>query len=180
MITEVLDNLAAILEYPTDDYKHHVGECIQRIKEERPDDDAALLRLVAFNAQIQDLSLAEIEELYTRTFDINPVSSLEVGWHLHGETYERGAFLVTMRDVLRRCNVEESSELPDHLTHVLLAVGRMSEEEAAEFVSHRLLKALNKMLEGFAEKENPYEHVLQSIKLLVSHSVSSPVGARHD
>ncbi|MBI5473951.1 MAG: molecular chaperone TorD family protein [Ignavibacteriae bacterium] len=179
-MTEVLDNIAALLRYPTDEYKQRIDASIRTIKTTCSDNDVPLARLLAFNEAMRDLSLADLEELYTRTFDINPVSSLEVGWHLHGETYERGAFLVTMREVLRRCQVEELTELPDHLTHVLPAVARMSEEEAEAFVSQQLLKALNKMLEGFIGKENPYEHVLVATKELLMHNVVSPVGASHD
>ena len=36
----------------------------------------------------------QIQELYTRTFDINPVCTLEIGWHIFGEDYARGALLV--------------------------------------------------------------------------------------
>lgn len=179
--TEILDSIAAILTYPSEDYKERVGLCTALIADaDILTSDAkvhAVTGMEEFERATKPLSIAELEELYTRTFDINPVSSLEVGWHLHGETYERGAFLVTMRDVLRRCNIEESSELPDHLTHVLMAVGRMSEEDAEEFVSRRLLKALDKMLEGFAGKENPYEHVLLTIKMVLSRYATLQVGA---
>jgi nitrate reductase delta subunit len=169
--TEILDSFASILTYPSEDYKERVARCTALIADSTFGSGDAKLRALTnmeeFKFATKELSIADLEEFYTRTFDINPVSSLEVGWHLHGETYERGAFLVTMRDVLRQCSIEESSELPDHLTHALLAVGRMSDEEAAEFVSTRLLKAMDKMLEGFSEKENPYEHVLQAIKILL-------------
>ena len=67
----------------------------------------------------EQLGSTELEELYTRTFDINPVCSLEVGWHLFGEDYNRGAFLVRMRGLLREHGIEEGAELPDHLESVL-------------------------------------------------------------
>lgn len=170
----MFDSLARVLSYPGEGYKTEVAQCRNLCAELRLDSDevrqTVLAGMDSFKNSINPLSAGGLEELYTRTFDINPVSSLDVGWHLHGETYERGAFLVQMRDLLRRCGIGESSELPDHLTHALLAVGRMEEEEAVEFISKRLLKALDKMIEGFAGKENPYEHVLTATRLLLTET----------
>jgi nitrate reductase delta subunit len=120
--------------------------------------------LEKFVTEISILSITDLEELYTRTFDINPIASLEIGWHLFGETYERGAFLVKMRGLLRQYHIEESSELPDHLTQCLMVVGRMPKAEADEFVSTYLRTSLDKILEGFQGKENPYEHLLLALK----------------
>jgi len=132
--------------------------------------------LELFKQSIEHLSLQEMEELYTRTFDINPVASLEIGWHLFGETYDRGAFLVKMREMLRQHNIEESSELPDHLTHCLLVFGRMSKNESAEFARQYLLPSLDKIIDGFQGKENPYEHLLLALKNLIEqeHQLDKP------
>jgi len=177
-MTAILDSFATILSYPKEEYLQHVERCRAELAESRlTEAPEALARFDKFRDAVRGCSIAELEELYTRTFDVNPVSSLDVGWHLHGETYERGKFLVAMRDLLRRCGVEESAELPDHLTHVLMAVGRMHEEEAEEFVGRRLLVALDTMLEGFAGKGNPNEHVLQAVRIVLSHYAIHDVGA---
>lgn len=117
-----------------------------------------------FFSGISSSSLTELEELYTRTFDINPIANLEIGWHLYGEQYERGEFLVMMRSVLREHAVEESSELPDHLTHILLALGRMKKEEADAFAMKYIAPSIGKIIEAFGEAENPYIHLLHAIK----------------
>ena len=173
-VREIFDSIARVLSYPGEEYMRNVAQCRNLCSASRFDSNevgrTVLAKLDSFKVAIDGLSVGELEELYTRTFDINPVSSLEVGWHLHGETYERGAFLVQMRDILRQCSIEESSELPDHLTHTLLVVGRMEKEEGSAFISSRLLKAIDKMLEGFAGKENPYELMLTVVKLLLTET----------
>ena len=174
--TKVFDAFATILSYPSDEYARQVVVCREALAAFPAAQPDILEHINAFASHINGLQKGELEELYTRTFDINPVSSPEVGWHLHGETYERGAFLVQMRDLLRRCNVEESAELPDHIASVLQAVGRMEEAEAGDFVASRMLKALNKMLEGFAEQANPYEHVLRALQLMLQRSATSHQG----
>ena len=173
-VREIFDSIARVLSYPGEEYMRNVAQCRNLCAASRFDSievgRTVLAKLDGFNTAISGLSAGGLEELYTHTFDINPVSSLEVGWHLYGETYERGAFLVQMRDLLRQCSIEESSELPDHLTHTLLAVGRMCEGEGSMFISSHLLKAIDKMLEGFAGKENPYEHMLTAVKLLLTET----------
>lgn len=174
--TEVFDSLAGILSYPAADYADRLRRCRGAVAALGPDQRESLQKIGKFVDIMKDSSTGEMEELYTRTFDINPVSSLEVGWHLHGETYERGAFLVTMRDLLRRCSIEESTELPDHLTHVLQAVGRMDPLEASEFIKKNVVKAVNTMLEGFLDQSNPYENILLAVKELLAFYATSHVG----
>ncbi len=110
------------------------------------------------------LGSPEFEELYTQTFDLNPVCSLEVGWHLFGEEYARGAFLVRMREELRKHGIPEATELPDHLTYALRLVERMAPADAGEFSARYLVPALDKMLAALEGKGNPYESVLREIR----------------
>lgn len=117
-----------------------------------------------FRKRIEHRSIEELEELYTRTFDINPIANLEIGWHLYGEQYERGEFLVMMRSLLREHSVEESSELPDHLTHILLALGRMKKEEADAFSSNYVIPSIEKITVVFNDTDNPYAYLLYALK----------------
>ena len=108
-----------------------------------------------------------VEELYTRTFDINAICSLEVGWHIYGEEYARGALLVRFRGELRRLGIPESPELPDHLTHVLRLIGRLRGEKADDLAGRYLLPALGKMLSGMQGKDSPYEVLLRTTQAII-------------
>jgi nitrate reductase delta subunit len=169
-VCALYDALAALLAYPEADYRRRVGACRQALGVGPAEARQLLDR---FAERIAPLSAEELEELYTRTFDLNPVCSLEVGWHLFGENYSRGEFLVTMRQELRRSALPESTELPDHLTHVLAAVARMEPGQADRFTVTYLLPALEKMLKGLAGKDSPYENVLEAIRCVLL----SPYGA---
>ncbi len=102
-----------------------------------------------------------MQELYIQTFEFNPACTLEIGWHLFGENYERGEFLVRMREQLRRHGIAETSELPDHLTHVLRLIGRMEHEEAARLAGESVLPALEKIR---LPEDSPYRPVLDGIR----------------
>jgi nitrate reductase assembly molybdenum cofactor insertion protein NarJ len=102
------------------------------------------------------------QELYVQTFEFNPACTLEIGWHLFGENYERGEFLANMRAELRRHGIAESTELPDHLTHLLLLVERMDYEDAAQLAGQSLLPALEKI--AAALQGNSYQAIIARIQ----------------
>lgn len=156
MASNFCDALAAVLTYPGDDYAARVTECVAAAPEAR----RAMLE--KFAAEVQPLSAEAQQELFTRTFDLNPLCSLELGWHLFGENYDRGLLMARMRQKMRWYGVEERGELPDHLTHALLLLARMEAERAGDFAVAILMPALQKMLDAFKEKRNPYEYVLQA------------------
>ena len=159
------DLLARLLDYPEEGgYAEAVSACMDAL-EDGYAEAAALLR--PLHDRVRAMSRGEVQELYTRTFDINAVCTLEIGWHIYGEDYARGALLVKLREQLRLLNVPESCELPDHLTHVLLLIGRMIGDEADELAARYLLPGLDKMLEGMAEGEHPYRALIQTVSKVV-------------
>jgi nitrate reductase molybdenum cofactor assembly chaperone len=158
---ERYDLLAGLLDYPEDGgYEGRFLHCAAALRGEYAD-EAELLRPLC--DLLAGMTLEQAQELYTRTFDINPVCTLEVGWHIYGEDYARGAFLVKMRQELRDKNLPESRELPDHLTHVLALLGRLAGEEADELVARYLVPAADKMLAGMSKNGSPYEAVLETV-----------------
>ena len=122
-----------------------------------------------------DRDPTDLEELFTRTFDINPVSSLETGWHLFGEDYNRGAFLVRMRGLLRQHGIEEGAELPDHLESVLRVLDVMDETEASALTREYILPALAKMRAPFTDASNPYGAVLAEVERFLRDAYGEPV-----
>jgi len=167
MQTEVriLELMGRLLTYPGADYADHLERCGASLQLGDAEADSLV---TGFASQIRSLPLERVQELYTHTFDLNPVCSLEIGWQLYGEEYARGRFLVVMREQLRRHGIPESRELPDHLSNVLSLLDRMAPEEARNFTETFLLPALNKMLTGFPDQNNPYRNVLLAIAKLLS------------
>jgi nitrate reductase delta subunit len=152
--------LANLFRYPDRDYVSDVERCIEALYSADPQ-AAGMLRETL--GQTRKISVGDLQALYTSTFDLDPVCSLEVGWHLFGENYERGEFLVKMRSELRRLGLPESTELPDHLTHALAAFSRMESDEAECFAAACLFPALDKMRTGMESKPNPFSGVLRAV-----------------
>lgn len=137
--------LADLLRYP------------ERRLERKPDDGP---EVGAFFDEIERVDPEGMEELYTRTFDLNPVATLELGWHLWGEQYERGRFLADLRALQEQLGVGMSTELPDHLTVVLETLDRMDDASALET---QIAPALEKIAKPLDEQGNPYRHLIRAV-----------------
>lgn len=168
---ENFDSLAALLRYPDESYTRSVEVCHRILLGEQPDIQGLFEN---FRRRASSLSTETLQEVFTQTFDLNPVCSLEVGWHLFGEQYERGKFLVRMRQQMRRFEIPETTELPDHLTHVLSVLGRMEPEEAEEFAGACVYPALDKMRAGLGEKDNLFEVVLKLVARVMESRYKRP------
>ena len=161
------DALAYFLEYPGPEAQPYRESMVRLLQKTDPE---MLSRLQPFLEGLEELSITDREELYTRTFDINPTCSLEVGWQIYGETYDRGGFLVKMNAELRKYDIPPTLELSDHLPQMLRLFGRATPKRARDLAVGFLGPGIEKMLNAFTEasKENPYYHLLSATKLAVT------------
>ncbi|MCH7910986.1 MAG: hypothetical protein IIB38_15400 [Candidatus Hydrogenedentes bacterium] len=153
------DALAELLKYPSETLSEGIDRCRECLADEAPEVAA---RINAFRENVADKSLPDIEEIYIRTFDLNPLCTLDTGWQLFGEEYNRGLYMVRIRQEMRRFHIPETSELPDHLTNVLRVLGRMNEEDAADFAVSCVVPAVKKLLKGL-KKDKLYRPLIQGI-----------------
>jgi len=125
---------------------------------------------------IAETELTDLQEKFTQTFDMSPTTCLDLGWHLYGEAYERGAFMVKIRELLRMQEIPESSELPDHLTHVLAALDGLNDADCAEFVKKYVQPALTKIMDGFKDSDNRFQFVIRYIDELFKENFGDNEG----
>ncbi len=152
------ESLVRLFEYPDESY---IAHCL----------DAALDE---FAAAMATLSTGEIQEQFTATFDWNPATALEIGWHLYGEQYARGEFLVRVREELRRHGIAESAELPDHLTHVLALLARMEDTKAEEFAREYVAPAVAKLVSVLEQKQTPFAILMRAVREALPVQVDVP------
>ena len=142
------DVLARLFEYPNESY-------VQRCREAGLDE---------FASEMEKLSPSEIQEQFIATFDWNPATALDLGWHLYGEQYARGEFLVRVREELRRYGIPESTELPDHLTHILPLLARMDSDDAAKFAGEFVAPAVAKLVSALDQKKTPFALLMHAVR----------------
>jgi len=153
--------LGTLLAYPAPGYPERAARAAEGLAERH---SPAAEALSAFARAVADRDDAGMEELYTRTFDLDPACALEVGWHLWGEDYERGRFLVAARGLLRRLGLPEEGELPDHLRVLLPAFDRLPEGEAGAWAVRYLIPSVTVMLRILERKQHPYRHLLAAVR----------------
>jgi len=169
------DTLSRLVRYPDDTFPAALEARTALIAEACPDAAEDLAAFVAFAVEHPP---EELEELYTRTFDNNAERALEVGWHVFGENYTRGAFMVRMRQLLKETGAEQTTELPDHLSHVLGIVARCDASYATELVEASVIPAVARVADELAKDSNPYEHVLRAtLAVLALHAPLPAAGA---
>ncbi|NOZ38773.1 MAG: nitrate reductase molybdenum cofactor assembly chaperone [Planctomycetes bacterium] len=163
-IERTLGTLTRLLSYPGEHFDQLVEMLYLIVQHELPE---AAKGISAFGQYLERCEENELEEAYTGTFDVNPACALEIGWHLFGEDYMRGQFLVRMRQELAKYEIPESGELPDHLTHVLPVVAFMPAEEARQFSHACVFPALHKMQVSLDKNNSPYRHLIRCLTLVL-------------
>ena len=162
---QLLDSLAGLYKYPSGDFAERVAVCRSLADQRSPGRGEAI---AALEERTRGMSRGEIEEMFTRTFEINPVCALEIGWHIYGEDYARGALLVRLRGELREHGIAEITELPDHLTHVFQLLGRLESSLADDLAGRYVLPALKKMIDAVKDSVCPYTGLLEMTRDVVA------------
>jgi nitrate reductase delta subunit len=142
-------------------------------------DGEAAAALAAFDAYVRGESVENLQEAFTQTFDLNPVCALEVGWQLFGEEYERGAFMVHMRQLLREHGVAERGELPDHLSSLLPLLARLEPDQVRAFAADALVPAVTKMLAAIEKSESPFRPLMEAVGRMLAGCVPTPLEVTH-
>ena len=101
----------------------------------------------------KDLSRAELDQiqvLFTRTFDIQAVTTLDAGYVLFGDDYKRGEILSNLNREHQKAGNNCGSEIADHLPNLLCLIPKLKDEELLrELVEEFIAPAVRKMVEEF-------------------------------
>ncbi len=142
---------ADLLEYPQSDLTESVRECEALISPGNPEAAALLDPLRSF---VADAPLGDIQELYTRTFDLDATYHPYVGHHLFGESYKRSAFMVGLKERYKAYDFVVEGELPDHLAVMLRYLSLCEDDvQVAEIVRDAMVPALERMVKKKADAD---------------------------
>ena len=198
----VMSSMAVLIDYPTPDLPAQaraVSDYLQSNSKIWQD------LLEGFALHVSLTPFTQVEETYTQAFDMNPSCTLEIGWHLFGETYKRGSFLANMRASLRANNVEEGTSLPDYLPNLLRLLPKLDPKDARGLVSDCILPSLAKIrskldhspglanrtgsegngpegaraTDGPSQNATPYDLLLESLDLMLQELAPLPAVSEH-
>lgn len=139
--------LADIYEYPMEGYSEKISAGQEFLEKAFPE-AANLLR--PFTDYMLTLPLRKQEELFIRSFDVQSVTTLDLGYVLFGDDYKRGELLVNLNREHREVQNDCGIELADHLSNVLRLLPKMQDSAIVEELARRIVApALRRMIPGF-------------------------------
>ena len=158
----IYENLADLLDYPVVAWQSRCDECRDLLSAES---QSSVSPFALFASETERLSLSDLQEVYTRTFDLSPVCALDIGYHLFGENYKRGVFLANLRETEAPFDLGQERQLPDYLPVLLRLLNKLDDKELrASLIGECLIPAIDKMLVALQEGENPFRHLIQTLR----------------
>ncbi len=155
--------LAVLLEYPDAGLPSALDTCVGTL-----DGNAAEV-LQAFVSAVRERTPSEMEEIYTRTFDLQSDSCLYVGHHLFGEDWRRGMFMARLKHRYEESGFAAITEVPDYLPAVLRFVaGGTDRVETAELLQDCVIPAAARLLRRLEGESNPYAAVLRALVMVIA------------
>ncbi len=162
--------LADLFSYPDAEFAGQVRETQAYLEETCADASGELKEFAEFASQA---SLLDLEELYTRSFDVQAIATLDLGYVLFGDDYKRGELLVHLNSEHRQAGVDCGAELPDHLPNLLRLLDAMQKPRLREELVQKIVgPALRRIIGEFdpdrLEKKN--EAYVKHYKTLIDRS----------
>lgn len=98
----------------------------------------------------KSISLFKWQEIYTRTFDVQAITTLDLGYVLFGDDYKRGELLVNLSREHKKFDNDCGSELGDHLPNVLRLLTKLTDDDLKIDLIYLIIKpALHKISAEF-------------------------------
>ncbi len=152
-----IEQLATCLEYPGPHTAGQARQAAGALASQFGELQSALWALAVY---LEGDCEGEAEERYTGLFDMNPVCTLHVGYHVFGDTYQRGELLAGLAAELRRAELPTDGELPDFLPTLLRLHGRLDAGDARMLREAALVPGLRKMAAALAESRDPWARLV--------------------
>ena len=152
--------LAGLCDYPAASFFKKVQQALDFLKDKYP---RAAEEVSIFRDQLFQQDLDRIQEIYTRSFDIQAITTLDAGYVLFGDDYKRGEILSHLTREHQKVQNDCARELADHLPNLLRLIAKSADEEfIQDLVREILAPAVGGMVAEFdpqrmAEKNKLYQ-----------------------
>ncbi|MDP2722709.1 MAG: hypothetical protein Q8O72_08130 [Bacteroidales bacterium] len=121
--------VANMFSYPNEQAGEYSNEFLDMILVELPERYPALQQQISEHNQ---LSIREQQEYYLKTFDVQAICYLDIGYVLFGEDYKRAQLLVNLQSEHKKTGIDCGSELGDHLPNVLTLLSKTTDPDFAD------------------------------------------------
>ena len=138
---------AKVLVYPGEDFLQDVEAVRNWLEVFHPE---VALEFEAFYQIVISKNLDDAQAVYTRSFDVQAITTMDVAYVLFGDDYKRGEILSHLNREHLKAQNDCGSELADYLPNMLSLIASLEDEELRkELVEEILAPALRKMIQEF-------------------------------
>ncbi|MEZ5082835.1 MAG: hypothetical protein R2750_05235 [Bacteroidales bacterium] len=157
--------LADIFRYPNDNLGAILNKFQVLVSEQFPEQlEKVNLAMDVFNK----MNLFQQQEYYLKTFDVQAVCYLDLGYVLFGEDYKRAQLLVNLQSEHKLAGIDCGTELGDHLPNVLMLLSKTTNPDFAEELGFIITTpAVRFMLTKFKNIINIYKDMLEVLLLFL-------------
>ena len=142
--------IADIFNYPDEQYPQRVRAVQNQLTSRWP---RAARELERFLELLPESNLVGMQELFIRSFDVQAVTTLDIGYVLFGDDYKRGELLSNLNREHVAAQVDCGHELADHLPNILRLLAKLNDTNLiGELAREIIAPAVNKMIEEFNVK----------------------------
>ncbi len=137
-----------MFEYPDADFPDNVKEIFDHLNGRYSD---AATELDRFIELLPCDDLQAMQELFTRSFDVQAATTLDIGYVLFGDDYKRGILLANLNREHRKASIDTGTELADYIPNLLRLMAVIEDEEVLRDLAYAILgPALLEMIAEFS------------------------------
>jgi len=151
--------ISSLFDYPTEGYRQRMQTVAEELRAEYPLASVELEKLL----KLLPTDIYEIQELYTKSFEVQAITSLEIGYVLYGDDYTRGEVLSNLSAEHKAVGNELGGELADHLANILRLIPKLKDSELRhDLVTLMVAPAVENMMKEYTpssmrQKEKLYK-----------------------
>jgi nitrate reductase molybdenum cofactor assembly chaperone len=146
--------IADLFRYPDENLVKKAIEFVDIVNEKFPGQSQ---KIAAFVAEIEKRSTKKQQEYFMKTFDVQAVCYLDIGYMMFGEDYKRAQLLVNLQNEHKIAGIDCGTELADHLPNVLCLLAKTANEGFATELGYIItMPAVRFMLMKFKNIDNYY------------------------
>ncbi len=140
-------SFSKIFEYPSENYHEIIIETIKILDNNYPDAAKELGKFL----ELLPMQIGELQELYSKSFEVQAVTSLDVGYVLYGDDYQRGIVMVNLKNEHEKVGNNCGEELADFLPNLLRLLPKIKDEETVnEMVTLLIATSVEKMMNEYS------------------------------
>lgn len=167
---------ADLLTFPKEDLVPTADACIEAVEADGSYPPEVTEDLKRFKKELEEVSLDDVQGVYSYTFELSADYTLDLGYHLY-DGFKRASNLSSIKAMYRDkafpYDEVAKGELPDNFPVILRFLDMLEDEELKnDFRESFVILAVEKLAKNFERnKKNIYSHLISAVYRVLDKDV---------